>query len=559
MKNLSVAIFFAVLSVCYLYPGFSPVFNGDTSQVMSDGTDAATLPYQYGVLLEAMRERPADLFFGAVPARHLNSPEGYPLWIPWSERAIVLFWSFFTPLEHLSTVYAGTIMLLNALCMYALGRLMGWSRAVALAMAIAWAFCPFTRGRAQVHVGFAGTYHIPLAMLSLFWATRGKVLSAVFGFLAVAMAPHYFVITLVALSPLFLLATWAYRPWEKRGWLHLGVAVLPMIALLAWCYLKPLPAQLLESGLAGHPPSGQTAGSDAHEFLTRFAARPIDYLTGDIALGPEDINPARGTLSDWVYEDMGYSNPHERANGIRWFVCGLAILSLIFWQAERRFKIAVLLLGAVAFWLSLGGAGPAYWLYSLVSQIRVPSRAGIFVNFAAILLAGTFLRGWNGRWLIVLPMIAILELPPFLQGMRVFPVRPRLQSLSTESCGTGMYYPYVAGNWGVLQSYYFQQEMRESRCGILNRVWPTEFSERMYQRMGLTTDRLNAINSGRDGVNEDLKHFAKCVPLSWIVFDPQTSAAARIGLCTELGWQMTEPRVCKGPNLPLVRKPAECI
>jgi hypothetical protein len=554
-------VLLAALTVAYLYPAFTPVIEGQTDRVMSDGTDSATLPYNYGVLREILGERPSELFYGAVPARHLNAPAGFALWIPWSERALALFSSLFVPLEHVSTLYVALIMFLNGLCMFALGRRLGWPRALALGLAIGWAFCPFTRARAQVHAGFAGTYHVPLALLSVLWALHGRPLRAAFGFLAVAMAPHYLVITLAFISPLMVSAGWFLQPPHRarRALAHLAAASVPMILLLGWCYTKPIPQDLIAAGVAAQPPSGRTEGGGPHSFLTRFAAHPVDYFTGDIALGDEDWNPLRAGLSHGVLSTLGNSNAHERANGIRWVVWALAAAGLFYLPREnRRAKAALFVFGAFAFWLSLAPPGPSYWLYSLVSQIRVPSRAGIYVHFAALLFAGLFVRHF--RFLaLALPLLMIADLPPFLQNMTISKLRPPLESLHGEGCGAGMYYPYVAGNWGMIESYHFLQEMRGTRCDIVNRQWPDEGSEKMYRAMGLSLAVLNSFNAQNPQTVGLLVKTAQCAPLSYIVFDPRTQTAAREAVCAQLGWRMSEARVCKRDPRPLLKNPAECF
>lgn len=562
MRRFGVVLFFAVLPVFYLWPAFTPVLTGDLTHVMSDGTDSATLPYMYGALRETLSENPGELFYGAVPSRHLNAPQGLALWIPWSERSLALFASGFVPLEHVSTVYVALLMFLNALCMYGLGRYLGWPQALSLAMAIAWAFCPFTRARAQVHAGFAGTYHVPLVFLSCLWALNGSsrrtFVAALSGFLAVAMAPHYFVITLAFLMPFWLGASWLLS--EKKNFKRLILAALPALALLAWCFIKPLPTDLVTAGAAPKPPSGETEGGEPHLFLNRYAARSIDYFTGDIALGTADINPLRAMLTEHALTNLGGSNPHERANGVRWLIWLMVVIALARTTKDNRAsQAALVMMGAFAFWLSMPPPGPSYWLYSTVSQIRVPSRAGIFVHFAAILVAGQAARTWNKKVLLALPFLFLLELPPGLQSMRISRVRPALTSLAGDNCGAGMYYPYVAGNWGVLEDYHFLQELRGTRCGVINRQWPDAGSEKMYQAMGLSVPVLNAFNAQDPPTFRRLNFVADCAGLSFIVFDPRTTTTARAKFCAEWGGQISEPRVCKKGPRALLKNPAECL
>jgi hypothetical protein len=331
-----------------------------------------------------------------------------------------------------------------------------------------------------------------------------------------------------------------------------------------------LPADLLASGAAAHPPTGLSDDAGPHSFLTRFAAHPIDYFTGDLALGWDDWNFVRSDLTREVLATLGESNPHERANGIRWTVWILVVAALFHWpKGGHRLKTSILAFGAFAFWLSLAPTwpefSPSYWLYSLVSQVRVPSRAGIYVHFAVLLFAGLFIRNYCAgkgfrRYLPwALPLLIVAELPPFAQDMKIANVRPRLESLASENCGTGMYFPYVSGNWGVLQNYYFLQEMRGTACGIVNHQWPDPGSEKMFRAMGLSPAIFNAFNSGRPESIAAVIKVAECAPLSFLVFDPGTARAAREGLCARLGWQMSEERVCKRPGLAMIKNPSECL
>lgn len=579
IRRAALVLFFSILCIAYLHPGLDPVFEGDRSHVLSDGTDGVTWPYIYGVVLEHWHTRPAYLLYGAVPGHHLNAPEGMALWMPWIEKWTAVMAAPFVPLEHLSTVVVALLMIFNALCMYALCRHLGWSRSLSLALAIAWAFTPFTRARAQVHGAFASTYHIPLFMLGVllaFRATRvSNLLLSALCFVLLAMAPHYFVITLAFISPLLILVCFlASRPLDSalRGISRLMFAMVPMLALLFWCFFQPLPKPFMQQGAMAKPPSGEMPDGSIHPFLHRFAASPLDYFTGDIALGDKDWNPLRGTLTESVLSRLNNSNPHERANGVRWVIWLLAIGAFVVrpYQA-RAFLYGVGVFGVFAFWLSLSPEltepilGPAYWLYSLVSQIRVPSRAGILVHFALLLSAGIFIHysRWPKtlKWSWLLPVLILIDFPPAMQHMRISEVRPALHSLIGKDCGAGLYFPYVSGDRGILENYYFLQEMRGSRCKILNVQWPNARNYRFHQIMGISGARLDAFNAFKPDSIRGVEHLVRCAGLSWIVFDPRTNFVARTDLCRTLGFTMTSNRVCekRGSHSPLTRPPEECL
>jgi len=586
-RALALSLFLLLLCSAYLWPGMQPVLQGDTTRMMSDGTDGTTLPYMHGAIVDLWKNRPRELFFGAVPSRHLGAPEGLALWIPWSERFSVVALSPFVPLEHISTVFIALAMLFNALCMYALGRYLGWSRSLALAMAIAWAFSPFTRARAQVHLGFAATFHIPLALLGVMLAVHGKswrsLLAAGLALLAAGTAPLYFVIALAFLSPFYMGLGLLAGAWGRplpQVLVRLTVAVLPVVGFLSWSYLKPLPNSFIEAGAVAQPPTGGVPGGPVHPFLDRFAAHPVDYFTGDVAMGDVDWNPLRSMLTEKVRAGTREPNYHERANGVRWIVWLMVLAAVVIWpRGQRRLQAGLLLFGLFSFFLSLSpevfghAASPAYWLYSLVSQIRVPSRAGIHVHFAALLIAGLFFHHfiekyknhskWR-RWVALpglLPLMMIADFPPAQQPLPLSGVRPQLTSLAIPNCGTGIYFPYVSGDYAVMEDYYFLQEMRGTNCDILNVQWPNARNEILMRSMVLSHALVNSFNREEPESYRAISTLVRCVPLSWIVFDTRTTYLARAAFCRSLGWSMTEDRVCQksGPHRPLRRKPEECL
>ena len=326
LRPLGVVALFSLLAMAYVYPGGTAMLERRTDIVMSDGTDASTLPYQYSLLRSTWRTTPTRLY-GAVPAATLAAPEGFALWIPWIERSVVVALAPLFPVEQLSTVLVVVLMVLDGLAMYPLGRRFGWSRSLSLAIAIASAFNATTRARAKVHMSLVGMFHVPLVFLGLLLVAKGKgwrsIAAAAACFAAAVTVAHYYLITLTFLVP-WLLVYLLVSAGSSSRWLRVGVriaaAAVPAVMLVGWSYSKPLPPDFIKPGTVVTPSTGEVQGGQPHPFLTLFAARPVDYITGDVGIGITDWNPIRSSLSLGVLLDMNGGFGHERANGIRWIV-----------------------------------------------------------------------------------------------------------------------------------------------------------------------------------------------------------------------------------------------
>lgn len=591
MKDFGRIFTLFILSFLYLSPGGTLLLEGRKDQVMSDGSDPATLPFSYSVIIDHAHNNMKNLFFGAVPTERLNPPEGFSIWVTWLEKAVVSFFSPVVTVEQLSTLFTWIQFFLGAVGFYCLALTMGWSRVVGFALAICWAFSAYTRARAKVHPALAGTYFLPFAFLGLNLALQKRsVKSLLMGASALLLtitAAHYYLIILVFLAPWILLYIYLKADW-KTQWKTLApnlfAVVFPAVCFLAWSYLKPLPADWVKSETITYLKTGDAAPGEMHPFMTRFAAHFVDYFTGEIAIGTKDINLLRSALSQSVVTSMGDGNTHERSNGIRWFLwVGFAAA---LWLAKKRrsfytdseYKFVWFFAAFAAFtmWLSFEPhafglpTGPSAWLAKIMSQFRVPSRAGVFVHFGVLMIVGIFLNRWlelkptKGKnssaeipwpklrkWISmggVLPLLAILELPPFLNAMPISPVVPlRTDLADNKPCGFGLYYPYVSGTWGLLEYYYFLQSMRGSRCKIVNAATDTvsDRNKLFMQKMPLHPKYLELIRQQPEAAKGQLLHLAQCMPLDWIVFDKQIPSEFSRDVCSRLGFQMTSSDTCR--------------
>ncbi len=279
-----ITLLFLALGIVYLYPGLGPLFSKSTTQVMSDGTDPVTLPFAYESVLKTAYENPLELFYGAVPTKVYDAPEGTAIWMPWNEKFLALFSSLLVPTEQISTAVVWLLLTITGLCFFALGRSLDWPKTLSLALSICWAFNTFTHARAKVHMAMVGLYFLPLIFLGLVLLVKRKDHKAIFFaalcFLGAAMSLHYFLILSAIFSPFFL---WFYflKPETRTQWkqnsVRLTFAVLPAILLLLWCLTHPVPEAILKNRASVLPKTGEIKNAEGvHPFVITYASHAID-------------------------------------------------------------------------------------------------------------------------------------------------------------------------------------------------------------------------------------------------------------------------------------------
>ncbi len=560
-----VAFGYIIISFFYLYPGGLPLLAGSSSVVMGDGTDSITAPYQFDLLRYSATHAPSELFYGAHPTKLMNAPEGMAGWHSWYDKITATLTSLILPIEQVSTSVVWISFVIDALCFYILGGLLGWKKPISFAAGLCWAICAYTRARAKVHVGFVATYFLPLIFIALFLLKRNRsckdLIMAMVAFFFSAMAAQYYIIMAAFCAPFILyyyLCDSSDLQMIRQRLQRLVISLIPAILLLLWTLLMPVPSDIKSA----FPKTGETQTGEIHPFLNRFGARAIDYVSGDIAIGLKDINPLRESINMYVAENLEGSNPHERTNGIRWSIwifafCGIySILNKRQEAVVSKNSLALLGFAIFAFVLSLQpdwfgyNIGPAVWLHKLVSQIRVTSRAGIFVHFSLIMIACSYINTLKPKkWLWVFPLLIFIELPPFLNPMPMYNMSPAYASLAQHKedgeCGMGLYYPYVSGQWQLMEFYTFLNRMRGSRCAILNAAAINDRELKMINYFPLHPELMKLIVNNNFITKQRLVDFAKCASLSWIVFDARVPVAWRSEVCSSLGWQMSEAEVCQ--------------
>lgn len=589
------------LTYAYLYPGSQALLTGDTARVMSDDTDPADLPYTYDQTLRTWAEHPSRFLYGSVYIDGRDPERGLPLWMSFGERFSVITLGQFVPLEQLSTAVVALALLANAAAFFALTRTLGWSTWIGLALSLAWAFNPFTRARAQVHPAMAAIYHLPLIFLALTLIARGRdrrsLGLAALALLGAGCVNHYFLITTFFLSPLFLVFLFTNANGERtRVFKRLALAAVPLVVLLGFALSHPVPPDARVSMLEAVPRTGDAPDGHVHPFLTAFAADPRDFLTGDLALppGPSDWNPAKNAFARAVLANTNFGNAHEHTNGIRWLLLALAVVALATAgqtsREDRRARWLYAGFGAFCFWLTLPPIAeapelsPSYWLWSLVPQIRVPSRAGIGVHFAVLMLAGLWLaapvtRAWLARVhkVLLLPGVLataiVLEYVPFYPEMPLASMRPAWAELSRTQTSArspaqaaipgacrGLFFPFVNNEALSVLFYQNLQRLRGSDCMALNALTDPVMLERLTRLFPPDLGYLNQLDKNF-AASAQLKQLARCVPLTFIAFDPHVPVAWSARLCDELGWQAAPEGLClnRGPAAVTPRSVRECL
>lgn len=587
-----VTLLLALAGFFYLLPASTELLRGNAQVMVGDGGDSLTDPWQYRLVLDVFRAHPQDLLFGAgMYSDQMNAPEGAVHFMPWIQRILVLLYAPIMQPDLMPTAMAWGLMVLSGLCFHVYGRVVGWPRAVAFALALAWAFCPFTRSRATVHLGFVGTYWVPALFTALHVLARppgtlslrrATVLAA--GLMVFALfAAHYFVVIAVVMTPLFLLYYFLVLPSgasRASAAARIAVAAAPAAAFLLFSLSFPAPSYATRA-----LKDVTTTRSDNDYMLKVGGAHPTDYLTGDVKLGDRDLIPLRQRMMQRTREEV-IDNRHERANGIRWTVLACSVLlavGLVSPRLRRRFSREQRILGGFAFVLGVTAfllalspqglrvydqdLGPVQLVTRIMPRFRVPNRSAILVHFAALLAAGVLLSRVMRRRLAApgpvaallgaaLSAVVLLDYPPRF-GVFVAAVVPQRADLEAAAhgapCGAGITVPYVT--WGFHDEDYYAvyASLRGTSCQILHAAYNTAEDLTLRTALGKPSyseaDRLHA------------ERLARCGGASWVMFRKEAPPDLRRAFCAEMGWSFVADDVCRAPAStppPRLRSLREC-
>ena len=590
LEGAVVTVLLTVAGFFYLRPASDALLRGDRTLMVGDGGDSVTNVWQYRLVLDVFHARPQDLLFGAaIYSDQMNAPEGAIHFMPWIERILVLLYAPFMDADFMPTAMVWGLMVLSGLCFHAYGRVLGWSRAVSFALGLAWAFCPFTRARATVHIAFVGTYWVPLLFLAVHLLARPKwlstraatVTSALLMLLAV-FAAHYFIVIGTIFAPAFIAYYFVVLP---RGASRLGafgrllVASAPAALFVLYSLAIPAPSY----GLRATKDLVATR-SETDNYLKYYGAHPLDYVLGDMKFGHHDLLPLREKLTREARVEVD-TNRHERSNGIRWTVLAsyLALAVALSTKRLRRWFSAderalgrfAIVFGVAAFLVALSpqgirvydtDLGPVQLVAKLVPRFRVPNRVGIVVHFAALLGAGVLLDRVLRRRLaapgpaaaligVAIVAVSVLDYLP-RYGVDVAPVVPQraeLEAAAPGVCGGGITVPYVT--WGFHDEDYYKMyaSLRGTSCKVLHTAYLTREDEVL--RVALGKDSYTGDDRRR------AERLARCSGASWIMFRLDARPELRRALCDDLGWSFVTPDVCRAPAgrpLPPLRSLREC-
>lgn len=567
-----VAYFF--LSFVYLAPGSVYLLEKRTDIALSDGTDQKAAPFSYNLLLESIKSHPIEFFYGATYSDKVNPPQGAVLWFSWLEKFCVVVFSFLLPVEQIGPGIALFSITLSALSMFVLGKYLNWNRWLSFGLGISWGYSAFTLARSKVHPALDAVYFIPLLFLAFTIIRNDKrwvsIFFAAFLLLLIAIIPHYYIITTCFLFPFWIY--YVLRDSDNKLSLLKKslIVVTPSFLLLLWSLMLPIGPSAENKVIDIYPKTGKSE-TGAHPFLSLFAADPIDYLSGNIGSSNQDLNPLKSEINRSIYQDIisKHTNTHEHALGIRWLIILLGFMPLLMMAVKKSFFTLdqkkhfyfFYILAAFTFLMSLSplvlgfNIGPSLWIYKLVSQIRVPNRAGIFVHFSLLMIVGLFLNQLSDMFKntklniklisILFPVLIILEMPP-LNSPPTADINPSNKALNNiQNCGIGMYFPYNNAGYNILDYYRFLQMMRNSNCKILNSIsWQEPRDNLLLNNFAKYPIAMNAIMHNDPKLEMRLVEFTKCMPLEWIFFDDDVPIVWRQKVCSKLGWEMRNDVTC---------------
>jgi len=593
VELLVIVALFALAGFIWLHPASRELLAGNTSVMIGDGTDSITNPWQYQLVLDTFRHNPFRILFGAIYTDSVSFPNGQAVFIPWSERLIVLALAPFLSINLMPTAVVWSYIVLSGLAMHICGRLFGFPCIVAFALALAFAVCPYTRARAMVHIALVGVYFAPLAAIGirilagspqkLGWSSHTDLWVSALCLLFSVMAAHYYAIILIAFCPLFIILYAMLAPHRVpkiRAVIRLVLAGSPAFFFLLFTRIMPVsPADAAR--LASSEVSAADVRETANNFLRVYGARAEDYVGGDVRFGDRDILPWRSAVTRKIRASTG-GDYHERTNGIRWTVLGAdVVLAIIVSKRglrrrlhleERKLAIFACLLGATAFFTSLSPqairfqdieVGPALLIARLIPAFRVPSRVGVLVAFAATLGAGVvFTRLWSharsgrrrvfvGISLLTLIVVEYLPLHPVMLAP-VSPAHPPLPPSGGE-CGAGITVPYVTWNANETDYYKAFTELRGSSCKIVHSPYQGAEEHALIQTLSKDT-------FGTEDLSRAVS-FARCTRASWVMFRLNVPETFKKDFCTEMGWSFVISNACRGnpASIGPVRPTRECV
>jgi hypothetical protein len=567
-RALLVVAALAFSAYWFLLPVSDDLLAGRTDRYLGDGGgDPQTLPFQNNVILQTLRYRPHLLLFGAVYTPQQQAPLGMPMFITWIERIVVAITGLIykDAARHIA-LEAWILLVTNGVACYAFARGLKWSRLLAFALAFAWAFNPYARARLDAHISLAAPFNWPLVFLGMQLVhdsvkertSRGRVIASGL-FLASFLTPHYYWFSMGFLSPFLLVYFILSRPQgvsRFRGVGSLVLCTIPSVAFVAWNVLVPFPPGLMPPGTGGIP------REERSRIVYALAARPFDFVAGDIRFSLEDWLPFRTKVNEWVALPDRL-NSCEPVNGIRWVLLAIAFLAILriivpymrrkLTPLERRvflgatiFLVGSFLLSMAPDFITIGGheLGLSGFAYRILGIFRCPCRNGPAVHFGVILLTGWSVHRFvnTGRRTSIVPIqqgllavffvLVVIDFLPKKQ-LIVTPLRTARKELEAGrpgQCGTGIYAP-GAGAWEENNR---SQDFYGTSCNIV--------------------PMPPALRLDPAAVTRTLS----CSKMSWFVYAGEPTLLRTV--CKNLNWEMVSHDACRAPSYtPAVKDLKSCL
>jgi len=396
MRWLRASLVYAVLTVALTWPFAAQL------RVMDAG-DSAFFAWEIGWEVHALKTDPAQL-----PHANIFWPLRYTLGLDEPVLGTTLLVAPLALFTNDAVLLYNVVRLLtflaSALAAYALARELGAGEWISLLAGALFSFSPI-RTDQLAHLSTLGTQWWPLAVLfTIRFAkgdrTRDALLAALFFVLGFLACGYHGVIAAAVMPPVLLVLLW--RRWDR--WKKGAVAgVLAALALLPVYWLHRLALE--------------------PEQFVRGTEETVQYSASlETFLASSSWNRLYAPLTD----PFRFEGPNQLFPGL--VVPALAVAGALVMARGREkpsreaIALAVMLVAAVV--VALGprvrafghDLGPAPWallreVFPLFRNIRVTSRAGVFVALPLVMLAAMALQKLrpNPAWLALLAVAAMAE------------------------------------------------------------------------------------------------------------------------------------------------------
>lgn len=237
----------------------------------------------------------------------------------------------------------------------------------ALLAGVIFAFSPFHFARALGHWDLAQIQWVPFVFLFLIRFDQNKKVGDLiallfFALLTFVVNPYFGIFLPIAVLIFYLLKIFSEKNKQKA---LISFIVVLIVAICAFGTIRLLNIE---------------GAKRAEEDLSMWKLKPIQYLI------PSPVNPYFGQYFKNVFnQNLGSSNITEVTAFIGFIALVLAIIGLL---TNFRKNYYWLIIGAVAFLITLGPSPLGIYFYKLAPFIRSLNRFSVFVQLSIAVLAG---------------------------------------------------------------------------------------------------------------------------------------------------------------------------